>query len=193
MLVSKAQSVSKGDSSNVSNLVFGSHTGTHVDAPSHIFDGEMTVDKLPLDLLMGRASVVAFPEDVFAIGYAELRAQGVELLEAQMRKRILLKTRNSDFLEGRSPFRPDYTFLAPDGAEYLIDLGVQLVGVDYLSIEQFHSGHHKTHKMLLSNNIVIAEGLNLSNITAGEYEFCCLPLRIEGCDGAPARAVLIDI
>jgi arylformamidase len=104
--------------------------------------------------------------------------------------RILLRTRNSALLSQRE-FVRDYTYLAPDGAQYLVDQGVELVGIDYLSIEQFHSGHHKTHRTLLAKSVVILEGLDLSAPTPGEYELICLPLRIEGCDGAPARAVLI--
>jgi arylformamidase len=94
-------------------------------------------------------------------------------------------------LLSQQQFVPDYTFLAPDGAQYLVDIGVELVGVDYLSIEQFHSGHHKTHKTLLARSVVIVEGLNFSAPPPGQYQFICLPLRLEGCDGAPARAVLI--
>jgi arylformamidase len=94
-------------------------------------------------------------------------------------------------LLSQKEFVPDYTYLAPDGAQYLVDNGVELVGIDYLSIEQFHSGHHKTHRILLERSVVILEGLDLSVPVAGEYELICLPLRIEGCDGAPARAVLI--
>ena len=81
--------------------------------------------------------------------------------------------------------------LSPDGAEYLVSLGVKLVGVDYLSVEQFHSGHHRTHRTLLERGIVIVEGLDLSAIAPGRYAFTCLPLRLEGLDGAPARAVLM--
>ena len=88
-------------------------------------------------------------------------------------------------------FHRDYTFLAPDGAEYLVEIGVELVGVDYLSIEQFHSGHHRTHRTLLEKSVVIVEGLHLWGPSPGEYDFCCLPLRLEGLDGAPARAILI--
>jgi len=106
-------------------------------------------------------------------------------------ERVLLKTRNSGYLTQDPQFHPDYTFLAPDGAEYLVSLGVKLVGIDYLSIEQFHSGHHRTHRALLERDVVIVEGLDFSAVSAGEYEFRCLPLRLEGCDGAPARAVLI--
>jgi arylformamidase len=94
-------------------------------------------------------------------------------------------------LLSQKEFVRDYTYLAPDGAQYLVDNGVELVGIDYLSIEQFHSGHHKTHRTLLEQSVVILEGLDLSVPAPGEYELICLPLRIEGCDGAPARAVLI--
>jgi arylformamidase len=103
---------------------------------------------------------------------------------------VLLRTRNSALLS-QAQFVPDYTYLAPDGAEYLVSKGVELVGVDYLSIEQFHSGHHKTHRTLLAKAVVILEGLDLSQVSAGEYDLICLPLRLEGCDGAPARAVLV--
>ena len=103
---------------------------------------------------------------------------------------MLFRTRNSAFLSRRD-FVKDYTFLAPDGAQYLVDNGVELVGVDYLSIEQFHSGHHRTHRTLLERGVVIVEGLDLSAPPPGEYQLVGLPLRIEACDGAPARAVLI--
>jgi arylformamidase len=101
-----------------------------------------------------------------------------------------LRTRNSRLLSQKE-FVPDYTYLAPDGAQFLVDKGVELVGIDYLSIEQFHSGHHKTHRTLLAKSVVILEGLDLSVPSPGVYQLICLPLRIEGCDGAPARAVLI--
>ena len=101
-----------------------------------------------------------------------------------------MKTRNSRFIRERN-FYPDYTYLAPDGAEYLASRGVRLVGIDYLSIEQFHSGHHRTHKTLLSRGIVIVEGLDLSEPVPGVYELYCLPILLAGVDGAPARAVLV--
>ena len=104
--------------------------------------------------------------------------------------RVLIKTRNSRFIRQRE-FVRDYTYLAPDGAEYLASLGVRLVGIDYLSIEQFHSGHHRTHRTLLERGIVIVEGLDLSEPPSGPYELRCLPLRLVGLDGAPARAVLV--
>jgi arylformamidase len=179
------QEMAKGGSSNVSRLSFGSHTATHVDAPRHMIDGAAGVDHLPLDVLMGPALVVALGDDVTAVGESHLRANAVA-----GHSRVLLKTRNSRFIRDRE-FHKDYTYLAPDGAAYLVSLGVRLVGIDYLSIEQFHSGHHRTHKTLLGADVVIVEGLDLSGPAAGVYELCCLPLLLPGLDGAPARAVLI--
>jgi arylformamidase len=179
------QAVAKGAGANVSTIRFGSHTGTHVDASRHFFDDGQPVDQIPLDRLIGPALLVSFADDVRSVGAAELKAH-----DLRGRKRILLRTRNSALLSQKE-FVKDYTYLAPDGAEHLVDLGVELVGIDYLSIEQFHSGHHKTHRTLLAKSVVILEGLDLSVPAPGEYQLICLPLRIEGCDGAPARAVLI--
>jgi len=183
--ISLQQAVAKGASANVSNIRFGSHTGTHVDAARHFFDDGQPVDRIPLERLIGPALLVSFGDKVLSVGAAELREHDVK-----GHKRILIRTRNSALLSQKE-FVKDYTYLAPDGAQYLVDLGVELVGVDYLSIEQFHSGHHRTHRTLLAQAVVIVEGLDLSAPPPGEYQFICLPLRIEGCDGAPARAVLI--
>jgi arylformamidase len=179
------QDMSRGGSSNVSQLSIGSHTATHVDAPRHMIPEGAGVEKLPLDALVGPAIVLEFDDDVMAVTEAYLRSQPIAEHE-----RVLLKTRNSRFIRERD-FHPDYTYLAPDGAEYLVSLGVRLVGIDYLSIEQFHSGHHRTHKTLLSRGVVIVEGLDLSKPPAGTYDLYCLPLLLSGVDGAPARAVLI--
>jgi arylformamidase len=179
------QAVAKGASANVSLIKFGSHTGTHADASRHFFDDGQPVDQIPLERLIGPALLVTFDDKVRAVGAAELREHDIK-----GRRRILLRTRNSTLL-AQKEFARDYAYLAPDGAQYLVDNGVELVGIDYLSIEQFHSGHHRTHRILLGHSVVIVEGLDLSLPPAGEYEFICLPLRIEGCDGAPARAVLM--
>jgi len=182
------QAISAGAGANVSRLDFGSHTGTHVDAPKHFFDEGAGVDTLALDVLMGTARLLVLSDAVTSIGMAELEPHELDGVT-----RLLIRTRNSAWLAGGgSQFHSDYTYLAPDGAEYLVALGVKLVGVDYLSIEQFHSGHHRTHRTLLERGVVIVEGLVLSDVPAGEYELRCLPLRLEGLDGAPARAVLID-
>lgn len=177
--------LAKGDSANVSFLHFGAHTGTHVDAPAHFIEGTGKVDALSLEALIGPARVIRVPDDVAEIGPDFLASRDLDQVE-----RVLFHTRNSSFWS--EDFRKDFTHLSPDGAQTLVDLGVKLVGTDYLSIEKFHSGHHRTHLALLSNNVVIVEGLNLSDIAPGDYELICLPLRIaDGAgDGAPARVVL---
>lgn len=179
------QAVAQGAGANVSFIRFGSHTGTHADAARHFFDDGQTVDAIPLERLIGPALLLAFPDDLRAVGAADLQKH-----DLKGHKRVLLRTRNSALLSQKE-FVPDYTYLAPDGAQYLVDKGVELVGIDYLSIEQFHSGHHKTHRTLLERSVVILEGLDLSVPAPGEYQLICLPLRIEGGDGAPSRAVLI--
>lgn len=185
--ITAQQSIAQGAGANVSRIDFGSHTGTHVDAPKHFFDDGAGVDTIPLELLMGPARLLAFGDAVTSIGEAELAAHNLEGVT-----RLLLKTRNSKWLaSGSTEFHTDYTYVAPDGAEYLARLGVRLVGVDYLSVEQFRSGHHRTHRTLLAQGIVIVEGLLLHEPPAGDYHFRCLPLRLAGLDGAPARAVLV--
>jgi arylformamidase len=184
--VSLQQAVAKGAGANVSFVRFGSHTGTHADAARHFFDDGQTADKIPLERLIGPALLLAFPDDLRAVGAADLKKH-----DLKGETRILLRTRNSALLSLKE-FAKDYTYLTPDGAQYLVDNGVELVGIDYLSIEQFHSGHHMTHRTLLEKSVVILEGLDLSVPVPGKYQLICLPLRIEGCDGAPARAVLIE-
>ena len=178
----------KGDSSNVSMLNFGAHTGTHVDAPAHFIEGANTIDKLPLEVLIGPARVIHVPEDLTEIDSAFLSGCDLDGVE-----RVLFRTRNSGFWD--QSFRKDFTHLLPEAAALLVAKGVKLAGCDYLSIEKFHSGHHRTHLTLLSNGVVIVEGLNLAEVPAGDYELICLPLKIaDGSgDGAPARAVLRTI
>ena len=175
--------IADGESSNVSRLVMGTHTGTHVDAPKHFFDDGLGVDALPLDLLLGRARVV------------EITKRGgigaTELTEAGLREdiRVLLKTSNSALWNGEA-FHQDYTHLTEGGARYLVDQGVKVIGIDYLSVEQFNKAGGPAHRALLSQGVVIIEGLNLSETEPGMYEMYCLPLRIGGGDGAPARVIL---
>ncbi len=180
--------IADGDAANVSLLHFGAHTGTHVDAPSHFIEGAAKVDAMPLDALVGTARVVLIPDDVDVIEASHLSWQNLEGAT-----RIIFKTRNSAFWSNpTSGFREDFTFIAPDAARTLVQSGVQLVGIDYLSVEKFKAERHETHEILLSNGVVIVEGLDLREVTAGDYEFVCLPLKIAGGtgDGAPARAIL---
>ena len=181
-------SISNGDGANVSRLLFSTHTATHVDTPAHFIEGAAPLADLSLDIFIGEAQVVEIPAGVRAIEATHLAAHDTGGIT-----RVLFKTRNSAFWENsKGHFREDYTYLAPDAARTLVTRGVRLVGIDYLSIEQFNPVRFETHLILLSNGVVIVEGLNLREVPAGVYELICLPLKIASGsgDGAPARAIL---
>lgn len=185
-LVESAKRLAGGDSANVSKLAFGAHTGTHVDAPNHFIEGTRRVDQLDLNKLIGPCRVVRVADDVQTIEPDDLGdIEGIE--------RVLFKTKNSAFWN-ESEFHSDFAHLSPAAADALVSNGVKLVGIDYLSIERFHSGDHAVHKAFLSKEIVILEGLDLRAIEPGDYELICLPLKYVGGegDGAPARVVLIQ-
>jgi arylformamidase len=186
IMVRAHTSIDRGDPANVSALGLGSHSGTHVDAPSHFVPGGDPVDRIPLERLIGPAAVLELPAEVRTVGAADLARQ-----DLRGQRRVLLRTRNSVAGAGVG-FTPDYCALSPDAAEYLLDQGVELVGIDALSVEPFASTDFTVHHLLLRRGVVIVEGLDLSSITAGVYQFVCMPLRLEGLDGAPARAVLIE-
>jgi arylformamidase len=174
--------LARGDSSNVSTLHMSAHTGTHVDAPRHFFDDGAGTEALPLELLIGRARVI----DVSS------RAIGVEELDAIDLSddiRVLIKTRNSR-LWGSPEFHPDYVGVTESGAKHLVEHGIKVVGVDYLSVEQFHNPGAPAHHVLLGAGTIVIEGLDLRQVEPGIYEMFCLPLRVVGSDGAPARVVL---
>ncbi len=176
--------IAEGGSSNVSELIMGTHTATHVDAPRHFFDDQPGVDALPLDLLIGRARVIEVPIRG-GIGREHLAAAGL-----REDLRVLLRTPNSALWNSSAGFYKDFTYLAEDGARYLVEQGVKVVGIDYLSVEQFKKPGAPAHHALLGSGVIIIEGLNLSDAEAGQYEMYCLPLRIAGADGSPARVVL---
>ena len=175
--------IKEGRPYNLSHLSFGSHTGTHIDAPYHFIEEGVTVEDLPLEALIGAAWVFEVDREG-AIGRQDLEGHCLKGKE-----RILLKTRNSPLLKEGS-FKTDYTYLSEEGARYLVETGVRLVGIDYFSIEQFGSKDFPTHHTLLRNGIIILEGVDLGEVPPGRYELICLPLRIKGGDGSPARVIL---
>jgi arylformamidase len=168
-------SIADGGQANISKLDLGVHTGTHVDAPRHFIDGAAGVDELSLDLLIGPCEVVAVEG---------LDAEAVESLPGGV-ERLLFKTPNSE-LWARDSFSDDFLRLDEPAARALVERGVRLVGVDYLSV-----GDEEAHLTLLGAGVVAVEGLDLRGAEPGSYELHCLPLRLVGSDGAPARTVLI--
>jgi arylformamidase len=175
--------LSRGDSSNVSSLHMSAHTGTHVDAPRHFFDDGAGTEALPLEMLVGRTRVI---EVTSRTGVTATDLAGIDLTEDV---RVLIKTLNSR-LWGSAEFHPDYVGVTESGAKYLVEHGIKVVGVDYLSVEEFRKPGAPAHHVLLGAGTIVIEGLNLRDVEPGVYEMYCLPLCIVGSDGAPARVVL---
>jgi arylformamidase len=175
--------IAHGDTSNVSTLHMSAHSGTHVDAPRHYFDEAPGADALPLELMLGRARVVEI-NSRSGIGAAELAD-----LDLSDDIRILFKTSNSR-LWASPEFNRNYVGVTASGAEHLIAHGIKVVGVDYLSVEEFKQPGAPAHHVLLGAGAIIIEGLNLRDVEPGVYDMLCLPLRVVGADGAPARVLL---
>jgi arylformamidase len=180
--------ISRGDSANVSEIRLGTHSGTHVDPPVHFIDGTPGIDRLSLDRVFGDALVLDLAGVREPIEPPRLEALDIP----RGVTRVLLRTANSE-LWRRSPvtFPESYACLTPDAARWIVDRGIQLVGIDFLSIEQKGAAGHPVHHTLLEKGVVIVEGLDLFYAEAGPYKFVCLPLKIEDGDGGPARAALI--
>ncbi len=184
----RVKSMEDGEEANVSQLQSGVHVGTHIDAPIHFVEGGHSVDMIPLKSLLGRAYVVDLRKaDV-------LDAQALESARIPPRtRRLLFKTRNSDHWENEErKFQRDFVAVDASGAEWLVKKGVKLVGVDYLSVAPFNDGV-ATHRILLEAGVVVVEGLNLARVSKGRYTLYCLPVKLMGSDGAPARAVLVGV
>jgi arylformamidase len=175
--------ITRGDSSNVSTVHMSAHSGTHVDAPRHFFDKSPGVEGLALEILIGRARVIEITSRK-GIGADELT--DIDLSDDI---RVLFKTSNSR-LWGSGSFQKDYVGVTEAGARHLVEHGIKLVGVDYLSVEPFKKPGAPTHHLLLGAGIIVIEGLNLRDVEPGIYEMFCLPLVLVGADGAPARVVL---
>jgi len=176
-----------GEVANVSQLETDVHIGTHVDAPWHFVSGGKTVEQLSLEVLIGTAVVAHLPQ-INAVTPEDLEA----LALPPNTQRLLLRTRNSQLWANKvSEFQTDFVALTADAAQWVVNQGIQLIGVDYLSVQRYYDSP-LTHEILLGAGVVIVEGLNLTDVTPGLYDLVCLPLKLVGSDGAPARAVLIE-
>lgn len=180
--VHPTRAIERGDEVNESRLDMDVHVGTHIEGPLHFIDGGAPVESIPLETLIGPAHVelVADADDV---GPDELSGvpEGVE--------RLLIRTRNSDEWHGDEPFRTDYVALTQEGARRVVERGIRLVGIDYVSIQRFDDDP-ETHRILLRGGVTILEGLHLADVAPGTYRLVCLPLRLEGTEASPARAIL---
>jgi arylformamidase len=176
----------RGDPLTLSAYSLGAHSGTHVDAPMHFVANGPPIDRVPLERLIGPARVIEIADEVQAIDASELGKH-----DWRGARRILFRTRSSIHSWMTSPiFHRDFAYIAPDAAQLLADANVQLVGIDYLSAEQFGAPAARTHQILLGKGIPIVEGLLLTAVRGGDYDLIVLPMKVGGHEGAPARAVL---
>lgn len=182
--ISFSKDMAKGDSCTLSHLSMGSHSGTHMDAPRHFISGGAGIDKVSLDVVTGPARVIEI-KNRKVITIEELTLHRIRRGE-----RILFKTLNSRRCWKTNSFIEDFVYIPGDTASYLAKKGVVLVGVDYLSCGGYKKDGRDTHRVLLGAGTSVVEGLNLSKVSPGIYDFVCLPLKISGMDGAPARAIL---
>ena len=181
--ITQRRSILSGDNCNMSNLELSSHTGTHIDAPLHFEEKGNSVDKIPLDVLIGPVKLIDL-EGVETVDESHLRAADIE-----GHTRLLIRTSNSALLR-QAEFVTDYVSITTAAARYLVEVGIRLFGIDYLSVEKLKSSDWGVHHTLLGNGVVVVEGLDLCRPPPGEYELTCLPLPLQGCDGSPARVVL---
>jgi arylformamidase len=181
--INRVHDYANGDGLVLSHIDLGVHTGTHMDAPLHFVPGGATIDQIPLDATVGPARVIeiADPESVKP---AELEAANI-----QPGERILLKTANSNSRWNTDEFQKDFVYISREGAAYLASIPIRAVGVDYLSVGGFYKDGPETHRALLGAGVWVMEGLNLAALTAGPHDLICLPLKLMGAEGAPARAI----
>jgi len=180
--------IEAGDNTNTTRFEMSAHTGTHVDAPYHFINHGKGVDQLSLKILTGRVYVLHLA-DIDVVTAADLEKADIP----PRTRRLLIRTRNSEYwAKGVREFQTDFVGLTADAADYLVKRGVKLVGVDYLSVAPYKQSR-PTHEILLRANVIIVEGLNLAEVAQGRYMLYCLPLKLKGADGAPARAILIGV
>jgi arylformamidase len=187
----QVSAISSGELTNITHISMSAHTGTHIDAPKHFIDTGKTIGQIPLEMLVGEVLVMQIDHSIDVISKMVLQSHPHRRLLENAHK-VLFRTRNSTLWHnGPSVFRQDYVGINASGAEFLANIGLDLIGIDYLSIAPYDETQIP-HQILLSEDIVLLEGLDLSNVPAGIYELYCLPIHLPGCEGAPARVILVE-
>jgi arylformamidase len=181
----KLMSFSKNDKVTVSSICLDVHTGTHIDAPLHFIENGETTDSIALDRFIGKCFVAEIKDEVV------IKPKILETIPLpEGISRLLLKTSNSGLWK-KNKFSEDFVALHPEASQWIVEKGIELIGIDYLSIQKF-KGSDETHKILLRNQVIILEGINLSGVNEGIYNLICLPLKTLELEGSPCRAVLIN-
>ena len=187
IVLERVMDLRRGDVCNVSHLDMGVHSGTHMDGPVHLIHQAAGLDEMPLTATMGEARVIEIEHP------REITAGDLHKHRLEAGERVLFKTSNSERCWQASGFVEDFVYITEPAAMHLAETGVQTVGVDYLPVGGYHADGATIHKILLQAGIWIIEGLDLSPVTGGRYEMICLPVKLHGSDGAPARAILRPI
>ena len=180
----REKSIDRGDVCNLTKLSTSAHIGTHMDAPLHFINSGRSMEKMPLEAVLGPCRVIAIKHKM-AVTPEELKGH-----KLQRGERVLFKTRNSRQSWKMGQFDEDFIYISKEAAEHIVECGVRTVGVDYLSVGGFRKDGVETHNVLLGAEVWLIEGLDLSKVSPGKYDLACLPLKIAAADGAPARAVL---
>lgn len=184
IVLERVMDLSRGDDCNLSRLAMGVHSGTHIDSPVHFIPEAAGVDEMPLSTMMGEARVIEIHDP------RQITASELQKNELQPGERLLFRTSNSPRCWRTSTFVEDFVYVSHQAAAYLAEMKVRTVGVDYLSVGGYQADLPTVHRILLEAGIWIIEGLDLSAVTGGRYEMICLPVKLQGSDGAPARAIL---
>jgi arylformamidase len=184
VILERAMDIGRGDACNVSHLAMGVHTGTHMDGPVHFIHGAPGLDQMPLSATMGEARVIEI------VNAREVTSSELQSHDLQPGERVLLRTENSTRCWQEEAFVTDFVHISEPAALHLAEVGVQTVGIDYLSVAGYYADGARIHRILLDAGIWIIEGLDLSAVPAGRYELICLPVKLHDSDGAPARAIL---
>lgn len=187
IVLERVMDLDRGDVCNVSHLAMGVHSGTHMDGPTHFLHGAAGIDEMPLTATMGEARVIEI-EHPREVTVGEIRKHGLQAGE-----RVLFRTLNSIRCWRSASFVEDFVYISEQAAMHLAETRVRTVGIDYLSVGGYRADGAKIHQTLLQAGIWIIEGLDLSPVTGGWYEMICLPVKLHGSDGAPARAILRPI
>ncbi len=180
----RVQSIAKGDEANLTRIDMSAHTGTHMDAPLHFFEDDPGMEEFPLEIGMGSARVIGIE------GKEPIDRGPLEDLDIESGERVLFRTVNSERAWWERDFDPDFVYVSYEAAELLGEIGVALVGVDYLSVGGPGNEGGDIHRALLGAGAWVVEGLDLSAVEPGDYELICLPIKLVGSDGAPARVLL---
>ena len=181
-----SKSIESGDSYNLSQWQMSAHTGTHIDAPLHFIGGAPGIDNIEPEILLGKARLFQLPV------VKRIDRNVLERLDLKGVTRLLLGTTNSALLK-QPEFSQDYVYITADAAKYMVEIGIKLVGIDYLSIGDYYDSEQIAHHVLLESGVVIVEGIDLSGIPANDYELICLPIKLKNADGAPARVLLREL